>query len=224
MNLTQRTAGHEILLPLCSKRRGDLTVVKRVSVLIGVAAVLFVHMVIAPMDGLAEPYRHQRTGLVFPDSVNTLRLFRATDYEPLYAGVGTGISYRTDAMRADVFLYDRREGPIPDGTSSKVVNDEFDGIVQEIYALEAQGTYRNVSVIVKKETISVGGRLKFLHGVLAYELNNIKCISHIYLAGYNGLFMRLRVVYARDAKVREEPNLAAFLTMISDITKTTPQP
>jgi hypothetical protein len=36
--------------------------------------------------------------------------------------------------------------------------------------------------------------------------------------------MKLRVTYFKDAKVREEPNLAAFLAMISDIMKTSVQP
>jgi hypothetical protein len=101
-------------------------------------------------------------------SVNTLKLVRATDYEPLYAGLGTGISYRTETMRADIFLYDLTQGPIPDGISSQVVSKEFDQALQDIYSLETQGTYRNVSVVVKKEVARVGDRLTFFHGVLAY--------------------------------------------------------
>ncbi|NLT22374.1 MAG: hypothetical protein GXX82_04940, partial [Syntrophorhabdus sp.] len=122
-------------------------------------------------------------------------------------------------MRADIFLYDLMQGPIPDGISSQVVSREFDQALQDIYSLETQGTYRNVSVVIKKEATPVGGRLTFFHGVLAYEQNNIKLISHIYLTGCRGLFMKLRITYFKDAKVREEPNLAAFLAMISDITK-----
>ncbi len=171
----------------------------------------------------AEPYRHQRTGLLFPDPVNTLKLVRATDYEPLYAGLGTGISYRTDTMRADIFLYDLTQGPIPDGVSSQVVSKEFDQALQDIYSLETQGTYRNVSIVVRKEIVPVGD-LKFFHGLLTYEQNNIKLISHLYLTGCRGLFMKLRVTCFKDTKVREEPNLAAFLAMISDITKSSSKP
>jgi len=189
-----------------------------------VVIVLVLTLLVSTGDGLAEPYRHQRTGLVFPDPVNTLKLVRATDYEPLYAGLGTGISYRTDTMRADIFLYDLAQGPVPEGVSSEVVSKEFDNALQDIRALEAQGTYRNVSVVVRKETASVGDRLKFLHGLLTYEQNNIRLISHLYLTGHGGLFMKLRITYFKDAKVREEPNLAAFLTMISDITRAPSRP
>lgn len=194
-------------------------VVKKASVRALVVMVLATVLIVSAGSARAEPYRHQRTGLVFPDPVNTLKLVRATDYEPLYAGLGTGISYRTDTMRADIFLYDLMQGPIPDGISSQVVSREFDQALQDIYSLETQGTYRNVSVVVKKEATPVGGRLTFFHGVLTYEQNNIKLISHIYLTGCRGLFMKLRITYFKDAKVREEPNLAAFLAMISDITK-----
>lgn len=173
---------------------------------------------------LAEPYRHQRTGLLFPDPVNTLKLVRATDYEPLYAGLGTGISYRTGTMRADIFLYDLGQGPVPDGISSEVVSNEFDQAFGDIYALEKQGTYRNISVVIKKEKARVGDHLRCFHGVLTYEQNNINLISHLYLTGHRGLFMKLRITYFQDAKVREEPNLAAFLAMISDITKASSRP
>jgi hypothetical protein len=36
--------------------------------------------------------------------------------------------------------------------------------------------------------------------------------------------MKLRITCFKHAKVREEPNLAAFLAMISDITKTPSPP
>jgi hypothetical protein len=189
-----------------------------------IVTVFAMSLIVSAGNALAEPYRHQKTGLVFPDPVNTLKLVRAHEYEPLYAGLGTGISYRTDTMRADVFLYDLTQGPIPDGVSSQAVSKEFDQALQDIYSLETQGTYRKVSVIVKKEIVLVGDRLKFFHGVLTYEQNNIKLISHLYLTGCRGLFMKLRVTYFKDAKVREEPNLAAFLAMISDIMKTSVQP
>jgi hypothetical protein len=199
-------------------------VAKKVPVRALIVMALAMVIIISAGNAHAESYRHQRTGLVFPDPVNALKLVRATDYEPLYAGLGTGISYRTDTMRADIFLYDLTQGPIPDGVSSQVVSKEFDQALQDIYSLETQGTYRNVSVVVKKQVTPIGDRLKFFHGVLAYEQNNIKLISHLYLTGCRGLFMKLRITYFKDAKVREEPNLAAFLAMIADITKTSSQP
>src|SRR5512133_1125858 len=88
----------------------------------------------------AEHYRHQRTGILFPETINMLKLARATDYEPLYAGLGTGISYRTETMRADIFLYDLKQGPIPDGVSSPVIGKEFDQAFSDILAMEKQGT------------------------------------------------------------------------------------
>lgn len=166
----------------------------------------------------AEPYRHSKTGLVFPDPVGSMKLVKVTDYEPLYAGLGTGISYRTETIRADVFLYDMQKSPVPNGILSPVVTDEFEQAIADIYSMEKSGTYKNISTIIKKETASVGS-LKFLHSVLTYEQNNIKLISHLYLTGYGGLFVKLRVTYFTDVKAHEETNLAMFLAMIGDITK-----
>ncbi|MBP7529780.1 MAG: hypothetical protein KA801_17800 [Syntrophorhabdaceae bacterium] len=197
---------------------------KKVAAAIPVMFIVVVIIVMTVQNVLAEPYRHQKTGLLFPDPVGTMKLVRATDYEPLYAGLGTGISYRTQTIRADVFLYDLVQGPIPDGISSPIVSKEFDQASGDIYSLEKQGTYRNVSVIVKKETVAAGGHIKFLHSVLTYEQNNIKLISHLYLTGYRGFFMKLRITYFQEAKASEEANLAAFLAMIGDITRTSVRP
>ncbi len=169
-------------------------------------------------NSAAEQYRHQKTGILFPDTINSLKLVRATDYEPLYAGLGVGISYRTDTMRADIFLYDLKRGPIPEGVLSPVIGKEFDQALNDITGMEKQGTYKNVSIIIKKETVPVG-RLKFIHSGLTYEQNNIKLISHLYLTGYQGLFMKLRITYFSNARETEEANYAAFLSKIDDLTR-----
>lgn len=223
MNPARRTEGRETSVVMVQGWEDSIVTNSRSARVLILMALAMALLVFAG-NARAEPYRHQRTGLVFPDSVNTLKLVRATDYEPLYAGLGSGISYRTDMMRADIFLYDLTQGPIPEGVSSQVVSKEFDQALQDIYSLETQGTYRNVSVIVRKEMVPVGDRLTFFHGLLAYEQNNIKLISHLYLTGCRGLFMKLRITYFKDAQAREEPSLAAFLAMISDITKPSSKP
>lgn len=167
----------------------------------------------------AEPYHHPKTGLVFPENVGNMKLVKVTEYEPLYAGLGTGISYRTDTIRADIFLYDLQKGPVPAGISSPVVADEFEQAIADIYSMEKNGTYKKVTTIARKGTTAVGG-IKFFHSVLTYEQNNINLISHLYLTGYGGLFMKLRVTYFAAVKESEEANLAAFLAMIGEITKT----
>ena len=179
------------------------------------AAILFLTFRVA----LAEPYSHKKTSLTFPDQAGNLKLIKVTEYEPLYAGLGTGISYRSDTNRADVFLYDLQKGPVPDGVSSQAVIDEFSNAVTDIYSMEKQGTYKNIATVVRKETVNVSN-VKFLHSVLTYEQNNVKRISHIYLTGYGGFFMKLRVTYPGSAKASEEPNLAAFLLMVGNAVKT----
>ncbi|MBP1748958.1 MAG: hypothetical protein H6Q52_1497 [Deltaproteobacteria bacterium] len=189
---------------------------RKIHVIAAVIIIIVLVMTVSP--GAGEQYRHQRTGILFPDTINTLKLVRATDYEPLYAGLGTGISYRTETMRADIFLYDLKQGPVPEGASSPVIAREFDQALSDILALEKQGTYKNISVIIKKETVPVG-RLKFIHSVLTYEQNNIKLISHLYVKGCRGLFMKLRITYFTNARETEEINRAAFLSKIDDMTR-----
>ncbi len=170
----------------------------------------------------AEPYRHPKSGILFPDTISNLKLVRATDYEPLYAGLGTGVSYRTETMRADIFLYDLQQGPIPDGASSPAAGKEFDQALSDIRELEKQGTYKNVSPAIKKEIVPVGP-VKFIHGVLTYEQNNIKLISHLYLTGYRGLFMKLRITYFASAREADEVNYAAFLSTMGDLMRPPPR-
>lgn len=184
-------------------------------------AITAVFIVLAS-NSAAEQYRHQKTGIVFPDTINTLKLVRATDYEPLYAGLGSGISYRTDTMRADIFLYDLKQGPIPEGVSSPVIAKEYEQAFGDILAMENQGTYKHISVIEKRGVVPVGS-LRFLHGILTYEQNNIKLISHLYLTGYRGLFMKLRITFFKNAREAEEVNHAAFLSVIDDLTRPVPE-
>lgn len=187
-----------------------------------VAVIVAVLMALMVSGAGAEAYRHQKTGILFPDAIGALKLVRATDYEPLYAGLGTGISYRTETMRADIFLYDLTEGPIPEGASSPAAGKEFEQALSDIMAMEKQGTYKNVSIVIRKETVLVG-RVKFLHGVLTYEQNSIKLVSHLYLTGYRGLFMKLRITYFASAREAEGPNYAAFLSTIDILTRPSPR-
>jgi hypothetical protein len=182
------------------------------------AVLVTVLMVLMVSGAAAESYRHQKTGILFPDTINALKLVRVTDYEPLYAGLGTGISYRTETMRADIFLYDLTQGPIPEGASSQAAAKEFEQALNDIVAMEKQGTYKNVSIVIRKETVPVG-RVKFLHGVLTYEQNNIKLISHLYVTGYRGLFMKLRITYFASARETDEVNHTAFLSAIENLTR-----
>ena len=171
--------------------------------------VLALTMIMAASIAQGEPYRHPKAGLVFPESVGTMRLVKVTEYEPLYAGLGTGISYRTDTIRADAFLYDLQKGIIPKGISSPVVTDEFQQAIADIYSMEKKGTYKNIAMLIKKETVPVGD-LKFLHCLLTYEQNDIKLISHLYLTGYGDLFLKLRVTYFSDAKFVKKRTLRRF--------------
>ncbi|MEN6617685.1 MAG: hypothetical protein ABFD12_14105 [Syntrophorhabdus sp.] len=196
---------------------------KRKIIFVVLYCIVAIPMLLPATNANAAPYRHERTNIVFPDTVNTLKLVKTTDYEPLYAGLGTGISYRTETMRADIFLYDLKQGPIPEGASHITVTNEFEQALNDILALEKQGTYKNVSILIRKEIIPVGPKLKFVHSLLTYQQNNIKLISHLYLTGHNGLFVKLRITYFQDARVAEEANLMQFLSMIDDITRTPPK-
>ncbi len=188
----------------------------------GLTAIVTVLALLIAISAAAEPYRHQKAGLLFPDAIAALKLVRVTDYEPLYAGLGTGISYRTEAMRADIFLYDLTQGPVPEGASSPAAGKEFEQALTDIVAMEKQGTYKSVSFLVRKETVPVG-RVKYLHSLLTYEQNNIKLISHLYLTGYRGLFMKLRITYFASARETEEANYRAFLSTIAEMTRPSPK-
>lgn len=192
---------------------------RRTNIVILAAVAVFVMMV---SHGAAEQYQHPKTGIVFPDTINALKLVKVTDYEPLYAGLGSGISYRTETMRADIFLYDMKQAVIPDGVSSPVTDREFDQAFSDILEMEKRGTYKNISVATKKEIVPVGN-LKFIHSVLTYEQNNIKLVSHLYLTGCRGLFMKFRITCFASARQAEEVNFTAFLSKMDDITRVPPR-
>jgi hypothetical protein len=166
-------------------------------------------------NAAAASYKHPKTGIFFPELIGDVRLEKVTDYEKEYPGLGVGVSYRADTFKADVYMYDARLGPIPAGITEPIITKQFEQAMGDVYTLEKRGSYKDLVVQIQKETAQVG-RFPFLHSMMMYTQDNIKRVSHLYLTGYKGQFIKVRITYFSSDAVKGEKTLAAFLNIIGN--------
>jgi hypothetical protein len=145
--------------------------------------------------------------------VSRAKLIDVRDYEKEYPGLGVGIMYRTNTFKADVFLYDLGNPSIPSGAASQVITDQFEQARGDVYTLEKRGIYKDIAVLIQKETVNMGD-FPFLHSRMTFTQDDIKRVSHLYLAGYKGQFVKVRITYFFNNTADGEQSLAEFLNTL----------
>jgi hypothetical protein len=152
-----------------------------------------------------ESYTDPTLGITIPSELGGLPLVQVTDYEKESPGLGVGLSFRReDRVKADIYFYNAKLSPIPDGTKSKLMIDHFYAVTGEVMEMEKRGVYKNVQVIVPQEVVSVGG-VRFLHANLRFSTDAGPMESHVYLTGMKGQFVKIRFTFpvAKEAIGRE---------------------
>jgi hypothetical protein len=174
---------------------------------------LFIVFLAVALNARADAYRHPQTGILFPEAVGAVKLIDVKDYEKEYPGLGVGIMYRTNTFKVDVFVYDMGKPSIPAGITSPAIAEQFEQARGDVYELEKRGVYQDVVTLIPKETIQIRD-FPFLHSKMTYTQDNIKRVSHLYLAGYKGQFVKVRITYFLDDSANGEKSLDAFLNVL----------
>jgi hypothetical protein len=182
---------------------------------IPVIILLILALYAVSFEAVAAPYRHPKTGVLFTESVGGANLVNVMDYEKEHPGLGVGVMYRSDTFKADVFLYDMGTPPIPTGVKAPLMTAQFKQAMGDVRTLEKRGLYKDVAVQVEKETVRIGG-FPFLHGKMTYAQDGIKRVSHLYLTGYKGEYLKVRVTYYLDDAANGEKSMAELLDMLGN--------
>ncbi|MBA4419133.1 MAG: hypothetical protein C0392_14685 [Syntrophus sp. (in: bacteria)] len=176
---------------------------------------LFMILFTFVFNAAAAPYKHPKTGVSFPELVGDVSLVKVTDFEKEYPGLGVGISYRADTFKGDVYIYNLSMGQVPAGIAAPVITGQFEQAMGDVYTLEKRGSYKDLVVQIKQETVQVGN-FPFLHSMMTYTQDDIKRVSHLYLTGYKGQFLKVRITYFSTDAAKGEKTLAAFINMIGN--------
>lgn len=147
----------------------------------------------------AETYTSPELGFTFPATLAGMKLVETTDFEQEQKGLGTGISYRGEAEKADFYIYNLGQPSLPAGVSSPLIKQHFDQVKNEVMIMEKKGYYNNVAFPIPSETVSIGN-LEFLHSEMSYDESGTPCVSHLYLTVFKDQFFKIRYTMKADGR------------------------
>ncbi|HBC87745.1 MAG TPA: hypothetical protein DCZ94_12380 [Lentisphaeria bacterium] len=137
------------------------------------------------------------------------------DYEKKNKGLGVGLSYRAPGINADIYVYDFRIKDILDGTNSETVKKHFEEVSGDIYQYEKMKKYKDVKALGEMEKKNMAG-IDFLCRKFTYSSEGKDKESFIYLTGYKGNFLKIRITHAaKDEKLAGEA--ANFASKVFEI-------
>ena len=173
-------------------------------------------LVAAPSTPAAEAFACQELGVTFPAELGGLPLTGVTDYERDEPGLGVGLSYRKDRIKADLYVYSAGIPVVPAGVKSKLMDDHFYQMSGDVVEMERRGVYEGVQILIPEEVVLIGRR-PFLHANLRFAFEGTPMDSHIYLTGLAGRFLKIRFSFPEsDAQTAREIQ-RAFLAQLGGI-------
>ncbi|MBA4387020.1 MAG: hypothetical protein C0404_03505 [Verrucomicrobia bacterium] len=168
-------------------------------------------------------YVEPKTGVMFPLVLGGMAKGKATTYKE--ASLGVSIKYSgTNGIVADVYLYDGGLTSIPAGTNSATVKDELKKSSSSITAMEKAGLYKGVKELgeVQRGVGSGAGGRRMIGMSLEYTItregeDGQAVLSHLYIVGYKGLFLKIRATFPKANRESCEKSLESFLNDLGNL-------
>lgn len=174
----------------------------------------------------AKVYRHEPTGIVFPDRVALFEKWAdVTDYETENPGLGISVAYNSPGITVTVYLYTMGMDAIPDNLQSPILQDHFKQAATDIERAGEQGYYFSVTKLSEGEVTWDVARTATtsLHSSYSYTQREQDRLSHLYLMGFRNHFLKIRFTYDKEiqqaAEKAQTEFLAAFSQILSDSRK-----
>jgi len=147
-----------------------------------------------------KEYREQDTGYLFPAKLGAWTRGPVKTYLP---DPGVSIPYDLKSGgAATIFVYNEEPKPIPEGIASDVIKRHFAQVQKEVISIrELRG-----ELVTKKESQEVWlgepekSPKSFLTTFTITEKGDRKLISHLYLFGRKGQFIKIRITYDQQDK------------------------
>jgi hypothetical protein len=168
----------------------------------------------------AEPFRHESTGIVFPDHIATLeKAARVRNYEAESPGLGISVGYDGPGITATVYIYTLGMEAIPDDLESAIMKDHFQQVAADIERAGEMGLYSGVKKLSEGKTAweATASSVKSLHASYRYAQRGDECRSHLDLLGFRHHFLKIRYTYDREVGPAAETIRANFLSEFSRI-------
>jgi hypothetical protein len=161
----------------------------------------------------AETYTHEKTGLIFEDSVADLVKTKVTNFENNKAGLGISVDYRGTGKRLTIYVYNLRHKTISKDLNDPVVVANFKNAIQDIFTI-----YTDVQMKDPVPLPFQGKNAKSDWLMTAFETTELGRNQNSYLmtTTYKDFFVKLRYTYELDFKTTAEPAGSRAFEYIAD--------
>jgi hypothetical protein len=169
------------------------------------------------LDATAEPYRHEPTGIVFPERIAQLGKGEVTDFEAQSAGGGVGVGYNGPKITVTLYAYTFGAKSIPDNHQSNILKNHFKETIDAVLRAGREGAYQSVKK-VSEDVVAWddgGTGRKTLHAQFSYTQGGRDRHSHLYLTGFKNHFIKIRFTYDVEVHGMAEKIQRDFLSEIS---------
>jgi hypothetical protein len=143
---------------------------------------------------LSEGYYSEKISVRFPSRISLMELTNITFFEEKNPGLGTGLSYRGDDIKADVYIYDMNFSRIPDGVSSEFAKINFKWSNMEIEELGRRGVYARLKELGSDGVKKISDT-DYLCKKFSYVEEGSSKESFLYLTCRSGNFIKIRLTY-----------------------------
>mgnify|MGYP006088620155 CR=1 FL=1 len=131
--------------------------------------------------------------VVFPDSIQAFQKSEMIDNEAEHPGLGCTVPYNAPGVKATIYVYDLNFEVIPDGPESECVLQHFRNEVAQLTQMVEHGLYASASVNQVYVTGGPERGREFLCADISIRQNGQELDSYLYLTGYDGKFVKVRV-------------------------------
>jgi hypothetical protein len=164
-----------------------------------------------PVQAPTSPLTDEPTGIVFPLEAAGMRLINTHTWKD--AKLGRCYSYRTNTMKADIYLYTAGRKNIPDGLTD-AVREEFKEALDRIKRCAQTGTYVRFEQQGEFAETPMGARSALIQ-MLAYEQDEVPRISRVLLTAHRDHFLQVRFTWNRHNDEAGREAFDAFVKMLA---------
>jgi hypothetical protein len=180
----------------------------------------FVISILMIASAFAEAYRHEPTGIVFPERLATLeKESEVTDFETERPGLGVSIGYNGPGVTVTIYIYTMGLKKIPSDLNSPIMKASFTQAANEIEMAGEQGIYRDVTKLSEGEATwgPEESGVNMLHASYSYNRDDEDRLSHLYLTGYQNHFLKVRFTYDKEIQETAEQTRNDFIEEFSRV-------
>jgi hypothetical protein len=155
-------------------------------------------------------------GMTLPRTVGGIQYKSTKAFES--KSLGYAVGYGNKNCVITLIVYDLDQKQIPAGKDNQPVQAQFQQSIQDIYALEKQGSFKNVQRMKDDLPLPKEVTSTFATAGFTFDVAGGGCKSYILLVGHNGFFFKVRLTqYVVDNQTNDDEVAAFLLALVKQL-------